>query len=321
MQIYVEKKVLSLSQTQKILKKFHWHEILEIGNYKNIFDKKLSGKVEKSFILAAVNNSISKAPPLYGHPGGGYFFKNSLNCIYDCSYCYLKGAFKNEQNVFFLNYDDIKTQIVSAIKNSKHEINWFYSSDYSDNLATDDISDFTKTFIPFFHNLQKAKMEIRTKSVHIKNILQQTPTKNVEIAFSMNPSEIIDQYESKTSSLKQRITAINTLIAAWWQVGIRFIPLIECKDYEKIYSKFLDLLIAEIDFDKIYSIFIWGLLYTHEDYNAILRKQPYLDILHTLKRGNDWYYREEKDLRKYFYTLFQKKLWEKKCNICLDSFN
>jgi sulfatase maturation enzyme AslB (radical SAM superfamily) len=25
-----------------------------------------------------------------------FFFKTSLNCVFDCSYCFLKGAFKND---------------------------------------------------------------------------------------------------------------------------------------------------------------------------------------------------------------------------------
>lgn len=316
--IYVENSVSQLEITSKILAKYSQWEVLSISNYKNIFDKPIPLKPQKSFVLASVDQSISKAPLLYGHSWWGFFFKNSLNCIYDCSYCYLKWSFKNEQNVFFLNYDHIKRQISETIDASKNDINWFYSSDYSDNLATDDITNFSTEFIPFFATQTRAKMEIRTKSTNIKNILKLTPTANVEIAFSLNPAEVIEEHEHSTSSLEARIKAINALIGAWWQVWIRFIPLLECDNYEDVYSKFLDYLIDKIDFEKIYSVFVWGLLYTHEDYNVMLKKQPYLKILHQLHKSSDWYYREEKDLRKFFYNLFQKKLKETKCNICLD---
>lgn len=317
--VYYETSVKDFELTKSILEKYKHSEILEIRNYKNIFDKKLSNEPEKSIILASVNNAISKAPPLYWHQWGGYFFKNSLNCVYDCSYCYLKWAFKNEQNVLFLNYEDIKKQITNTISESKNDTNRFYSSDYSDNLATDTITNFCSEFIPFFATQKHAKMEIRTKSTNIDSILKLKPTNNVEIAFSLNPIEIIQEHESLTSSLDQRIKAINRLLNAWWQVGLRFIPLIECDNYETVYNDFLDYILKNIDLDKIYSIFIWGLLYTHEDYNGILKKQPYLQILHKLKKWNDWYYREERDLREYFYKLFQEKLCKTKCNICLDS--
>jgi hypothetical protein len=68
MLIYYEHSVKDLSLTKDIFKKYKNAELLEIGNYKNIFDKKLSQQPSNSIILASVNNAISKAPPLYGHP-------------------------------------------------------------------------------------------------------------------------------------------------------------------------------------------------------------------------------------------------------------
>jgi len=89
--------------------------------------------------------AITEAPAGYGHTSQAYFFKTSLNCVYDCSYCFLKGAFKTEHMVFFVNYDDIKQQISEKIdqlhlsqfsperrdETAKEDV-WFYSSDYSD---------------------------------------------------------------------------------------------------------------------------------------------------------------------------------------------
>jgi DNA repair photolyase len=55
-------------------------------------------------------------------------------------------------------------------------------------------------------------MEIRTKSINIKNILKFDNIKNTEIAFSLNPSEVIKEYELLTSSLDMRISAIHKLL-------------------------------------------------------------------------------------------------------------
>lgn len=77
--------------------------------------------------------------------------------------------------VLFINYDDMKRQILETIQKERdagnHDTIWFYSSDYSDNLATDDWSQFTTHFVPFFDTLENVKMEIRTKSTNIKNLL------------------------------------------------------------------------------------------------------------------------------------------------------
>jgi len=53
--------------------------------------------------------------------------------------------------VFFVNYRHIKKQIKEVLlENKRNDTVWFYSSDYSDNLATDHITNFTHEFIPFF---------------------------------------------------------------------------------------------------------------------------------------------------------------------------
>ena len=42
--------------------------------------------------------------------------------------------------------------------------------------------------------------------------------KNIEIAFSLNPSEVIENYEHKSTSLDERIKRINSLLDAGWNV-------------------------------------------------------------------------------------------------------
>lgn len=319
--IYIEKDLIKNKIAINIIKKYSDAKILKIDNYKNIFDKTLSWRIEKSLIIAKVNNAISEAPIWYWHNWKWYFFKNSLNCIYDCSYCYLKWAFKNEIPVFFINYEDIKKQILKYIDKNSSETStdiWFYSSDYSDNLATDNLTNFTSEFVPFFDWLKNTKMEIRTKSTNIKNLLKIRPSKNIEIAFSLNPNEIINRYELKSPWLDMRIKAINKLIENWWQVWIRFLPLLEIGDYKKIYTKFLEYVSQQIDFSKIYSVFIWWLLYTKQDYNNMIKKEPLLDLLYNLENSWDWFYREDKKVRTWFYDEFDKKIKEKKCNRCLD---
>ncbi|MDD5769997.1 MAG: hypothetical protein PHE25_03445 [Candidatus Gracilibacteria bacterium] len=318
--IYLEKSQKDNIIAKNIILKFTNVNILEIDNYKNIFDKNISGSIEKVIVIAGVNNAILEAPTGYGHSGTGYFLKNSLNCIYNCNYCYLKGAFKNDIQVFFVNYDLMKKQILETIsRRQNNETIWFYTSDYSDNLATDNLTNFSIEFFPFFDSLENIKAEIRTKSTNIGNLLKLKPSKNIEIAFSLNPSEVIEKYELKTPNLDMRIKAINTLISAGWQVGIRFLPLLEIDNYKEVYEKFLDYVVLKIDFSKVYSVFIGGLLYTKEDYNKIIKKEPYLDLLYKLEDSRDGFVRENREVRDYFYKLFDEFLKGQKCNRCLDN--
>ncbi len=339
MLIYIEKQAIDYPQTKKILEKFKNSKVIYINNYKNLFDKNYTNLFsKKSLIIAKINsNSVLDAPIWYWHTKKSFFFKTSLNCIYDCSYCYLKWAFKNENMVVFINYEDIKRDIEEKIKNiilwekswKQNEI-WFYSSDYSDILWMDWFSWFCNEFIPFFETLNLSLvegewlhieseifMEIRTKSSNIKPLLDLWfIPKNTEIAFSLNPQKLIDKYEKWTSSLDARINSINKLLDLWFKVWIRFLPLLPVNDYEKIYSEFIDYIKNKVNFCDINSTFASWLLYTKKDYNKILSKYMDLDILHMLDLDNDWFYRESKKVRETFYKMF--KDLDNNCILCLE---
>jgi len=313
---YVEESL----KNNKIIQKLEFNEKIYIKNYKNIFDKNFPNwEKEKAIIFAKLNSScLTKAPLKYWHEEFAYFLKNSLNCVFDCRYCYLKWAFKNDIPVFFLNYEDMKKEIKQALENFNNTYSlWFYSSDYSDNLAMNWFSHFVEEFVPFFENLEKAMMEIRTKSTNIKPLLDLWfVPKNTEIAFSLNPQKLIEKYEKKTTSLDERLQAIQTLLDKWYKVGLRFLPLLPVKNYKQIYSEFVDYVSKKIDLCKIYSTFASGLLYTKSDYNTMLKKDPYFDLLYYLKEDKDWFVRENEEVRKFFYDLFSKL--DENCKICLD---
>jgi spore photoproduct lyase len=130
--------------------------------------------------------------------------------------------------------------------------------------------------------------------------------KNTEIAFSLNPQILIDKYEKWSANLDDRIDAINKLLNLWFKVGLRFIPLLPVKNYEKIYDEFVRYIKQKIDLEKIYSVFVWWLLYTKKDYNKILSKFPNLDILYVLELRDDDFYRESAKVRNTLYEMFMK---------------
>lgn len=330
---YIEKEIINSEQVQKILKKFSKSknlQILEINNYKNLFDKKISWeKWENIFILAKLkSNPITTAPPKYWHNWNAYFFKTSLNCIFDCSYCFLKWAFKNMYPVLFLNYSDIQKEIENKIleikkENPNHETIRFYSSDYSDIQGFDFMSDFNENFVKFFEKFDNVMMETRTKSADIENFLEMEKNwfvpKNTEIAFSLNPQNLIEKYEHWTSSLEARFSAINKLLNKWFKVWLRFLPLLPVQNYEEIYKKFLEEVKKNIDMEKIFSVFATWLLYTKDDYKKILAKNPELDILYQLQDWWDWFFREKEKVRRNFYKIFEE--FHEKTIICLDNKN
>lgn len=320
--IYIEKQAKDFALSKRILSKFKGTSIIEIDNYKNIFDKNIGFQTEKNIIISKLNwNGITESPLNYSRSKKAFFFKTSLNCPFDCQYCYLKWAFKNSFQVIFVNYDEIKESISNKINEIRDS--WFddeiifYASDYSDTLALESITDFHKIFIPFFEQFNNVILESRTKSSNIevfKNM--KIVPKNTEIAFSLNPQELINKYEKWTSSLSSRIISINKLIDLWFKVSLRFIPLLPVNNYIQLYSSFLDDIKTSIDLEKVFTIEVWSLLYTHEDFKNIIKKVLDSDILFRLEHWDSEFIRTSLIFRKNIYWLFKQKLW--KYNLCLD---
>ena len=112
-------------------------------------------------VLAKLTGSaISKAPDGYGHSQEGWFFKTTLNCLFDCQYCYLKGAFKNDFPVIFVNYEDIGRQIMiesqksKVISGSLPVTQWRYMSDWSDTQGFDKMLGTHEYFFQLFESMQ-----------------------------------------------------------------------------------------------------------------------------------------------------------------------
>lgn len=287
MLIYLETKAKSYPLTQRILAKLPSAQVLEIDHYKNIFDKNIGNQQLEPAIILAVQEHIPilPVPANYGRPGKSFFFKTSLNCVYDCEYCYLKANFKTQHSVIFVNYDQIKEKLQNQILSLREEgFQWpisFYASNYSDIQGIDMLTEFNQSFIPFFEQFEGVLMETRTKSPMINSVLTANDWKvplNTEFSFSFNPDAIIRRYERGTAPLHARISAVQTLISKGYRVWLRFLPLLPVQGYEKLYRELLQTLRKEIDFSKVSSVFIASLIYNPGDFKQMQKKNPNSDL-------------------------------------------
>lgn len=314
MLIYLEKRAENFEVAQNILKKFPDAQVLRIDHYKNIFDKRIENQKLIPAIIVAKDEhpNILDVPENYWYPWKSFFFKSSLNCVFDCEYCYLKWNFKTQYPVMFVNYDDIKNIIRDKINDLREWwYQWqitFYASNYSDIQGLDSLSWFNREFIPFMEEFDNVLMETRTKSANIDSLFQinnWVPFKNTEISFSLNPDEIIAKFEKWTASLDKRIEAINSLIDKWYKVWLRFLPLLPVKDYIEIYIKFLERIKKEIPIEKINSLFIASLIYNQWDFKTMQKKNPDSELWNFVTLHDNWLVKLPDDVFKNFVSLFK----------------
>ncbi len=253
--VYVEKDIKNKSI--EILDKLTNSEIIYIDNYQEIFGRKkqnfLFQKKNPSLILAKKTGKfLYPNPPYCQNFGYKRVFYTSLilNCLFDCSYCFLKGMYPSANIVFFLNINDFLKELKNEAKNGEFLLFLSYDTDL---LAFENLSGFIHKFYEFLSENKKINVEIRTKSSNFSSIEALEPIDNIILAWSLLPDEIIQKFENKTPSLEQRLFAIKKAIEKGWKVRIIFDPIITI-DNITIYNEFFKKIKNLIDYKKILDI-------------------------------------------------------------------
>ena len=275
--IYIENEISSHPRTKYILRRFQNAKIITCDRYTEIFNRKSQNfrlqKNKPALIIAKKHkNMVLPIPKQYGIGGKyNYYFSHMLNCVYDCRYCFLQGMFQSANYVLFVNYEDFMCEIKSTLKKHNDDSVHFFSGYDCDSLALDSVSNFVADFLPFFEQNQDALIELRTKSVQIKSLLQRAPINNCIVAFSFTPEKIATLLEHKTPSISKRLNAVIELQKLGWKIGLRFDPLIYTKHFNNEYEKLFNNIFSKINPELLHSVSL-GSFRLPKDYFKKLEK-------------------------------------------------
>lgn len=161
----------------------------------------------------------------YMSPAFGY------GCMANCSYCTLK-RHKPTGLMVATNTFDILTAINNHCMfatvdkpNQTHDKYISYDIAYLDDLSLHAKFYDWESIFTFFKNHDRAMGTFATKYVNNK-LLSFNPERKVRIRFSLMPQKYSSILEPNTSSIKDRITAVNKFIEAGYDVHLNFSPVI-----------------------------------------------------------------------------------------------
>ena len=278
--IYVEDELKENANAEDIIRRINPKNLILCESYKEVFNKKSQNfklqKKKPSLILAKKkNNFLLEVPKKYTIGGEkNFYFSHMLNCIYDCRYCFLQGMFDSANYVIFINYKDFLNEIKKKVNQLKGSSIHFFSGYDCDSLALEPVSHFMKYLINKLDQNSDILLELRTKSTQINFLTNQKVIKNILIAFTLSPNEIIENYEFKTASLKKRIRAIKLLQDIGWKIGLRFDPIIYSVNYKEIYEDFFNSVFNSIDQEKIHSVTIGTLRMPNNFFKKLIKNYP-----------------------------------------------
>lgn len=200
---------------------------------------------------------------------------------------------------------DIYTNIDKALKEVKDYLkkrpNKFYrigTGELTDSLSIDNITNGSSTLIPFFIKQKNALLELKTKSNNINNLLKFKPKGNIVISWSLNPQKIIDQYETGSASLSQRLEAAKKCSELGYKIAFHLDPIILHDNWEKDYSDLIDNIFKYVNPKDIIWVSVACFRYTQNLKNVILERFPKTKIfLGEMIRCEDGKYRYIRPIR------------------------
>lgn len=261
--LYFEPEALKLSRGLEIFDKYsdaekievdsHWNIESINGDAKNIEDW---NRIKSSVLILGLKKSIASRPN--SRSSDWIAPSHTSGCAMSCSYCYVarRKGYANPITVF-ANIEKIKKHILNkCVRLGKKVITeenrqtdserWVWDIGENNDCSVDAlVSDNIKDLIELFATIPNAKASFATKFVN-DSMLNYNHGGNTRVRFSLMPENVSKVVDVRTSTIQERIKAINRFVDAGYEVHINLSPVIIydswLEDYKKLFVLIDDML-------------------------------------------------------------------------------
>lgn len=248
--IYIEKEIKDHPRTRQILAKFPNAQIITIDHYKDVFNRHGQNSViqhrAQSLILAQKKDHyFYEGAPVCQDFGNTnfYYCSTMMNCVYDCSYCYLKGMYPSGHMVFFVNLEDYFAELDEHLKTRQMYVCISYDADL---LAMEAVTGYVALWSAYAAEHDNLKLEIRTKCAN-QRMWELPCLPNVIYAFTLSPQQMIDAFEQNTPSAAARIACAAQGLKKGYSVRLCFDPMLYLPGWKQAYGELLKQLDAALE--------------------------------------------------------------------------
>ena len=164
----------------------------------------------------------------------------SSGCTAMCLYCYLVCNYNKCAYLrVFVNREQMLDRLIRRSLKSESPLTFEIGSN-SDLVLENTITDNLLYTIPRFAEEGRGKLTFPTKFDMVEPLLALEHKGKVIFRMSVNPQPIIRRIELGTSSLKQRIDAVNKMCEAGYPCGLLIAPVILVEGWKEMYTELLE---------------------------------------------------------------------------------
>lgn len=163
----------------------------------------------------------------------------SSGCTAMCLYCYLVCNYNKCAYLrLFVNREQMLDRLIKQSRKSERPLTFEIGSN-SDLVLENTITDNLLYTIPRFAEEGTGKLTFPTKFDMVDPLLLLEHQGKVIFRMSVNPQKIITRIELGTSSLSQRIKAVNAMCEAGYPCGLLIAPVILVEGWKELYAELL----------------------------------------------------------------------------------
>ena len=242
--VYYEKGIESYILGKELLKKYNNIPKIVIDNHNNI--EEMRTKDNSEFLNMKQNLIIGTRKThkfIENHKTSDFLVPyTSSGCTAACMYCYLVCNYNKCAYLrLFVNREEMLDKIMKVANKSDDNLTFEIGSN-SDLILENTITGNLPWTIENFKSSPKGFLTFPTKFEMVDDILGIDHKGKVTIRMSVNPEDIINQFEYGTSRLQGRINAINKLKDAGYNIGILIAPVIMIDNWKELYLNLIKIL-------------------------------------------------------------------------------
>ncbi len=245
--IFVESEARDYALAREILTALPHVPVHEIQSYQHFSARELGlnrriASEKRSLILAVKRGELVKPVErdLFQSTPNEYYLIHSLGCPFDCEYCFLYDYLDHQRPTIFVNMPDLLARLEEVVADHRTPgEKVFHAGEFSDALAYDHLTNLSRPLVEWFAKQNKARLEMRTKSDYIENLLGLSHQGRTVVSWTFNPAELAQRLEHQTAALTRRISAARKVQEHGYWVGLRFDPMIWYPDWREGYQKMI----------------------------------------------------------------------------------
>lgn len=243
-EIYYEPNALNYPLGKRLQKKYSNLSWNPIDSHNNIPEFRKSENKEFPKLKRHLIIGIRKTHKyVENHKVSDYLVPyTSSGCSAMCLYCYLVCNYNKCSYLrLFVNREQMLEKIIKTSNASITPLTFEIGSN-SDLILENTITDNLPWTIEEFATKGKGHLTFPTKFHMVNPLLDLNHQGKTIFRMSVNPSEIINHIEFGTSSLMDRIQAINLMCDAGYPVGLLIAPVIFVPKWKELYSELIEIL-------------------------------------------------------------------------------